>query len=189
MQFTSLGQETYPLLDIKQFQDKFMFGELRTFNLEELNYDYNSLYQLNDEEYYCFMQRPLNYSSADVNPYFLFSIQSFDSNLIEVTILHHKEALYFGLSLLTYDQNGKKLSETPVSIVGGDGAWWFKEKTEIQGDSILLSSYFETELESDEGAKEVWLVKEAKTNYKRDETGAFRLVSTDTIVKKDTKIR
>lgn len=184
--FQGMGQQSYPLLDFYQFQDKFPFGKLNTFDLEVLEYDFKTLYKLNEEEYYCFMQRPLTYSSANVNPYYLYSIQSNDSKSVSITIIHHKEALYTSMSLLTYDKKGKKTSETPVSVIGGDGAWWFTEKTEIENDTILLSEYIESEMIEETDSSEVWSTKRAETEYRKSSDGSFRLVHSDTTIQKET---
>ena len=185
--FHGFGQQSYPLLDFNQFQDKFHSGKLKKFNLEELEYDFNTLYELNEEEYYCFMQRPHPYSSAGVNPYYLYSIQSIDSNSVSVTIIHYKEALYTSMSLLTYDKTGMKTSETPVSVIGGDGAWWFTEKTEIKNDTILLSEYIESAMIEETDSSEVWSTKRAETEYRKSSSGSFRLVHSDTTIQKETK--
>lgn len=182
-----LSQNSYPKFDFEIYKDKFEALELSRFDLDSIDIRFDKLYKLNIDDYYCIFQRELNYSSVHLNPYYLYSIQSENGNYRSITVLHYKEALYTNLILLTYDLNGLKISEVSVAIEGGDGAWWFEEKSEFENDSIINSNYLESELFEEKKTQEIWKTKKIKTVYELNKKGQIRTISIDSTITKDIK--
>ena len=180
-----LSQNSYPKFDFEIYKDKFETTELTSFDLDSIDLRFDNLYELNIDDYYCIFQRELNYSSVNVNPYYLYSVQSINGNYSSITVLHYKEALYTNLILLTYDLNGQKISEVSVAIEGGDGAWWFEEKSIFENDSIINSSYIESELIEEKETQEIWQTKRIKTIYELNKKGQIRTISTDSTLTKE----
>ena len=179
--------QNYPNFELDYYKDKFKMDSLTEFNLDLKAIYFNRLYELNLDDYYCIFQRELNYSSVDVNPYYLYSIQSITKDFTSITVLHYKEALYTNLYLLTFDQNGQKISEISVATEGGDGAWWFKEQSKFINDSILDSKYVESELIEENESGETWQTKKILTKYALSSKGEIRTIKIDSSTVKEKK--
>jgi hypothetical protein len=184
---TVLSQNSYPKFDFEIYKDKFETNELTSFDMDSIDFRFDKLYELNIDDYYCIFQRELNYSSVNVNPYYLYSVQSKNGNYRSITVLHYKEALYTNLILLTFDLNGQKISEVSVAIEGGDGSWWFEEKSNFENDSIINSSYIESELIEEKGTQEIWRTKRIGTVYGLNKKGQIRTISIDSTITKEIK--
>ena len=105
------GQNQYPNFELDHYKDKFLLDSLAEFDLDLQKIRLNQLYALTLDDYYCIFQQELSYSSVDINPYYLYSLQSTEKNYTSITILHYKEALYTNLYLLTFDRSGKKFQK------------------------------------------------------------------------------